>query len=278
MRSDQRATDYTTCMRLVPALCGATCATIALMGASCGGEDARGGQPLRVLAAASLADVIVELADRFEREADCRVVVSVGGSGSLRRQIEMGAPADVFVSADARQVAMLQRGGRTAPDSIERVAGNRLVIVVAQGADSDITSPADLRAPRVRRIAIANPEYAPAGRYAKEALIHCGVWADLEGKLVLAENVRHAALHARSGAVDAALVFESDLLGTDGLRRAHLFAADAHQRIDYVGAAIATTKHLPLARRFIEYLADDRNADTWRAHGFLPARSEESGS
>jgi len=265
-------------MKLLPALCVAACAAFSVMLTSCREGDGRGGEPLRVLAAASLADVIVELADRFEREADCRVMVSVGGSGSLRRQIEMGTPADVFVSADARQVAMLERGGRTAPGSLTRVAGNRLVIVVAEGADSVITSPADLRAPGVRRIAIANPEYAPAGRYAKEALTQCGVWSDVEGKLVLAENVRHAALHARSGAVDAAIVFESDLRGTDGLRRAHLFAGDAHERIDYVGATISTTKHLSLARRFLEFLVEDRNAGAWRAHGFLPAVSKESGS
>lgn len=261
--------------------------------------------PLRVFAAASLGDVVAELAEHFERESGVRVVVSFGGSATLRRQIELGAPADVFVSADARQVRMLERGGLVAlrqsaaarpgdvphpsgshpsalleggPPLVRRVAGNRLVIAVSTGSDVAIESPTGLGDSRVRRIAIANPEYAPAGRYAREALTRCGVWAHVESKLVLTENVRHAAMHIRSGAVEAAIVYGSDLRGASGLRSAYWFNAAAHEPIEYVAAVPARSTRVEVAGRFLEFVSAPERGAVWRAHGFVGAGPGEAGN
>ncbi|MFQ5413964.1 MAG: molybdate ABC transporter substrate-binding protein, partial [Phycisphaerae bacterium] len=207
------------------------------------------------------------------------VVVSSGASAALRAQIELGAPCDVFVSADARQVDMLVEHGLADADTRRVLARNRLVIVepdpnAGQAAPSLNHGPAmphALNHARYRRIAVANPAYAPAGRYARQALQRAGLWTALTPKLVFADNARNAARHAATAAVDAAIVYATDAAPFDNLTVVHAFPPDAHDPITYVAAAITRAHAHDRARALLDCLAAPRTAGVWMTHGFEPA-------
>jgi len=231
-------------------------------GAGCS-RDERGATSLRVLAAASLGDVVGELAAGSGEEEE----VSAGASGALRRQIELGTGCDVFISADPLHVDALIASGLLLGDTRTVLARNRLVVVFHEGQSTDAV--ARLMSPQCRRIAIGNPEYVPAGRYARQALEAAGVWEELQGKLVLTDDVRQAAAHVALGTVDAAVVYQSDAVQLEKCVAAELPDA-AHQPIMYVGAVHRAAADPDRASAFLRRIAADEAAAIWRKHGFIP--------
>ncbi len=230
--------------------------------------------PLTVLAAASLNDVMAEASGHFERVTHRQVVVSAGASGTLRRQIELGAPCDVFLSADPEQVNLLLSGGFLVASSVREVASNRLILAVQAGRAVPQSLTAILLDEAILRIAVPNPEYVPAGRYARQALKHAGCWHDVQTKLVLTDDVRAAERHLSLGTVDAAILYGTDVIATPQLTAAHVFAPDAHDPIRYVGAVVNRESVSPIAGEFLSFLAGDEAASMWRRHGFMsPAGS-----
>ena len=169
-----------------------------------------------VLAAASLNDALSEIGAAYTRAGGERVVLSFAGSGDLARQLLAGAPAAVFVSADAASVDQLQRAGRVAAGDRCDLLGNRLVVVRPAGSSLRIGSAADLAA--ARRIALADPEFVPAGRYARQWLESVGAWPQLRDRIVPALDVRAALAAAETRAVDAAIVYATDARLSRGRR------------------------------------------------------------
>lgn len=237
--------------------------------AGCSEGDAAGPGELEVLVAASLREVVADLAASFEEQTGGRVNLSAGASGSMRRQIELGAPCDVFISADGDQVDALIEKNRIHADSRRVLASNRLVVAVHQDSGTNFESMDQLKASTIRRICIANPAYAPAGRYAEQALKHLNLWDALEPKLVLADNVRDAANHVRIKAVDVAIIYASDVASTDELSEAFRIDEKAHQPIEYVGGAVTSGRAESLSRSFLTFLESDDAKARWRAHGFV---------
>lgn len=165
--------------------------------------------------AASLTEVVTaRCADFAARAPGVRCVVNSGGSGTLARQIEQGAPADLFISANREWIDYLHSQGLLDAASIAPLVGNRLVFV---GTPGPVTSLRDL--PRVRRVALGNPASVPAGAYAAAALRRAGIYDDLQraGQLVFAQDVRQAAVYAERGEVDGAFVYRSDALRLRGI-------------------------------------------------------------
>jgi len=226
-----------------------------------------------VLAAASLNDILDELAERFEKTHSAAVTISTGASGALCAQIELGAPCDVFLSADPALVDRLDAAGRVAPDSRCVLAQNRLVIAVAAPSVAGGDWPGALATEGVSRIALADPDSAPAGRYAKESLVKSNLWDRVSAKLVRAGDVRSAARLLAMRTVDAAIVYETDVAATRGVAAVHVFAAGMHAPIEYVGAVIESheTRSTPrktAAAGFLEFLQSDAAQAVWRKHGF----------
>jgi molybdate transport system substrate-binding protein len=164
------------------------------------------GPAITVFAAADLAFAFTELVPLFEQRSGARVTLVLGSSGTLARQIEHGAPADVFFSADRALVDDLARAGAIIPETRSLYAQGRLALAVSKRAGFAPRDLRDLERPEVRRIAIANPEHAPYGRAAKEALRALSLWERLRPRLVYGENIRHTLQFVQAGAVEAAIV------------------------------------------------------------------------
>ena len=217
-----------------------------------------------VAAASDLKFALDEIAARFERDTGKTVRLTYGSSGNFYRQIQQGAPFELFLSADEEYVSRLAQEGLTVDAGI-RYATGRIVLFVPKGSTVKADPAfADLRAAlddgRLRRLAIGNPEHAPYGRAAQQALAHAGLWPSLSGRLVLGENVSQAAQFAASGSAQAGIFALSLALAPD-------FAGKG----DYV--LIPEGWHEPLRQRAVLLR---RSGDTARAfHLFLqqpPAR------
>jgi molybdate transport system substrate-binding protein len=216
--------------------------------------------------AASLAEVVTaRCADFAARAPGVRCVINSGGSGVLARQIEQGAPVDLFVSANGEWIDYLRSRGLLDSASIAPLVGNRLVFV---GTPGPVTSLGDL--PRLRRIALGNPTSVPAGAYAAAALRKVGYYDDMQraGQLVFAQDVRQAAVYAERGEVDGAFVYRSDALR---LRRiAILFEVPGEFYPPIVVSMALTTGRAASseARAFWKDLQSPESLEAFAAAGF----------
>jgi molybdate transport system substrate-binding protein len=171
-------------------------------------------RPLRIAAAADVEPVFTSLAEQYRKKFGREVVLSFAASGALAKQIEHGAPFDLFVSASEAQIERLRSKGRLRPDSIRRYARGQLTIWTA-GDGPLPQSLAELASRTSLRIALAHPEHAPYGQAAVAALRQAGVYDAVSRRLVFAENVRQAQQFAESGNTDVAIIARS-LAGRSG--------------------------------------------------------------
>ncbi|MDX1388325.1 MAG: molybdate ABC transporter substrate-binding protein, partial [Acidobacteriota bacterium] len=166
-----------------------------------------------VSVAASLAPAFAEIARSYgERHPERTIRINTAASGILARQIEQGAPVDLFLSASPVEIDRLDRRNLLDPESITPIARGSMVLVVPVGS-SPPAGLVGLVDPVVERIAIGNPETVPQGRYAREALIRAGIWDRIRDRLVLGESAHQVLNYVVSGEVDAALVYNSDTTG-----------------------------------------------------------------
>lgn len=234
---------------------------------------------LTVFAAASLNDVVTELAENYQRTAPVSLRISTGASGALCTQIEQGAPCDLFLSADPALTRRLLAAGRLRKDAPRTLARNRLVLAVAAQVEPGTVWPEALKKPSVRRIAIADPDTAPAGRYAREALVSLKLWDALQPKLVRAGDVRGAAHYLAWHTVQAAIVYQTDVDATESLTPVYVFDETTHTPIEYVGAVVASggaaqgdsgrDTRADSARDFLAFLGSAAAAPVWRKYGFV---------
>jgi molybdate transport system substrate-binding protein len=227
-------------------------------------------QPLiLVFAAASLSDAIQEAAAAYEKAAHVKVKSSFDSSAVLARQIEAGAPADVFFSADTKWMDYLQSRSLIQSASRRNVLGNRLVLVAA--AQSRIQLKIAPHFPLAAalgsgRLATGDPDTVPAGRYARSALTTLGVWDELAPRLARAENVRVALLYVARGEAPLGIVYASDALADKAVRVVDTFPADTHEPIVYPIAL--TTSAKSQAAAFVAYLTALQGHDIFVKYGF----------
>ena len=231
-------------------------------------------RPLTVFAAASLKETLDEAAAVYARSGGGTVRVAYGASSALARQIEDGAPADVFVSADRDWMDALQRKGLVDARTRRDVAGNALVLVAPRTSPTAaiaLLRGVDLRPALGRdgRIALALTASVPAGKYGRAALQSLGAWSALQSRVVEAENVRTALqLVARSEAA-LGIVYASDAVAEPRVRVVARFAPSLHPRIVYPAARVRASSH-PQAAAFVDWLGTPAARTVFRRHGFLP--------
>jgi molybdate transport system substrate-binding protein len=182
------------------------CAIGGCGGSRQGSGGGSAGSPLRIAAASDLQSAFPVLAERFRASGGVAITPAFQSSGVLARQIEQGAPYDLFFAANEAFVRNLAVRSTIRPESVRIYARGSLVLVVHNEVAGQVKSLADLARPEIKRIAIANPETAPYGKAGKQALDRSGLWESLRPRIVIAESVRQALLHAQNGDAEAALV------------------------------------------------------------------------
>jgi molybdate transport system substrate-binding protein len=226
-------------------------------------------QQLTVSAAASLTQVFRDLAALFEQaHPGVTVRLNLGGSGVLLQQIAQGAPVDVLAAADA---ATIQRGierGLLDADTRMVFAANSLVLIVPAGEPGGLNRLEDLRASRVERIAIGKPAIVPVGSYAREALEVAGLWADLQAKLIQADNVRQVLEYVARGEVSAGFVYRTDACAMPEKVRVVL-TVQGRQPVTYPAAVVKESRRKALAGEFVQFLRLPAAREVLTRHGFL---------
>jgi len=231
-------------------------------------SNARAGT-VNVFAAASLTDSLKAIAAAYEKQSGDKVVFNFGASSFLARQIEEGAPADIFFSADEAKMDGLEKKGLIIKDTRVSRLSNSLVIVVATDHGAPITSPKDLATDKLKRLALAEPRTVPAGIYAKEYLQSQKLWPAVEARVVPTENVRAALAAVESGNAEAGIVYKTDASISKKVKVAYEVPGSDSPRISYPMAALRDAKDVKSARRFLDYLNSPNARTVFEQFGFI---------
>jgi molybdate transport system substrate-binding protein len=230
-------------------------------------------ETVTVFAAASLKEALDAAVKPFSDATGHKVVVSYAGSNALARQIEAGAPAAMFISADTDWVDYVQGKGLTLPETRRDLLTNDLVLIAPARSESKLAIAAGFAlgdALGSGRLAIANPDAVPAGKYGKAALTALGAWRGVERKLAPAENVRAALLLVSRGEAPFGIVYRTDALADPGVRIVDTFPAGSHPPIVY--PLVLLKGATPVARELATHLASPQSRETWKRFGFGGAR------
>ncbi len=223
-----------------------------------------------VFAAASLKNVLEKIGEDFEHHCDCKIIFSFAGSGTLARQITAGAPADLFISADKKWTRWLQKKNAVLGDTTQLIAGNRLVAAVSINA----ILPLRKGVPQLEylsnlfengRIAIADPQSVPAGRYGRQALEQLGLWQQLSAQMVYGENVRVSLSLAARGDIKSAIVYFSDVKIEPRVKVAYIFDEENHDKIHYPASLVRTGIK---ASEFMRHLVSPPAKKVFKRFGF----------
>ncbi len=223
-----------------------------------------------IFAAASLKEAMDEQARQFEAGTGHKVIVSYGASSALARQIEAGAPADVFVSADLDWMDYLDRRHLLAPGTRIDLLRNTLVLIAPASSKAGLKIGPNFglaAALGQDRLAMANPDSVPAGKYGKAALQKLGVWPAVERKLARAENVRAALVLVSRGEAPFGIVYSTDALSDPRVRIVDTFPPDSYPPIVYPAALIAASKSAA-AKALLDRLRSVQARSVWEKYGF----------
>jgi len=248
-------------------LAGAVLGCLLALGAALAAPEATAPSTLTVFAAADLAFAFRELAPKFEQTAGARVTLVLGSTGNLAKQIEHGAPADVFFAADQTFVDDLLAKGALIAETRALYAQGRIVLATARAAGPTLTGLPQLLEARVRRVAIANPAHAPYGRAAEQALRAAGLWDAVKPKLVYGENIRHALQFVESGAADAGIVALS-VANVPAIDHVPIDPA-LHGRLDQAVAVVRRSARPGLGLAFIQFVNGPEGRPVMKKYGFL---------
>jgi molybdate transport system substrate-binding protein len=232
---------------------------------------------ITVSAAISLKDALDELGPIFQVQqhrknggSGTAVTFNYGGSGTLARQIEQGAPVDVFFSAAEKQMDELAAQGLIVADTRRDLVGNALVLI-APAQSTALHSFQDLSNAAVKTIALGETSTVPAGMYARQTLEHLGLFAAVEKKIVYAKDVRAVLTYVETGNADAGLVYQTDANTSTKVRVVAVAPADSHDPILYPAAVLRDAKDKAAARAFLEFLQGSDARAVFQKYGFTSA-------
>jgi molybdate transport system substrate-binding protein len=227
---------------------------------------------LLVAAAANLTDVFADIGQRFTNKTGIKVVFSFGATADLAKQIENGAPFDVFAAADREHVEALDRAGLLTPGSSATYARGRLVLWSPPGSRHIAQRVEDITGKEFDRISIAKPDVAPYGRAAVESLQHLGIWNQIESRVVYAQNVSQAKQYAATG--NAEVAFIPLALVKPGEGTYIEVSEDLHQPIHQALGVIRSSTKQDAARQFANFLLSEEGQQLMISKGYLAAISK----
>ncbi|WP_376087170.1 molybdate ABC transporter substrate-binding protein [Roseomonas sp. CCTCC AB2023176] len=232
---------------------------------------ARAQEPVTVFAAASLTDALRDLSRQWEGRGNPAPRLSFAASSALARQIEQGAPADLFMSADEPWADYLQQRNLLAESTRTSPLGNALVLIAPANAARpvEVTRTTDIAALLGNgRLAMGDPSNVPAGRYAQEALAWMGQWDRVGPRIARADNVRSALLLVERGEAPLGIVYATDAAASQGVRVIGTFPAESHTPVTYPFALTRRGAGNDRARALLDFLRGPEAAPTWRRYGF----------
>lgn len=246
------------------------CSLILTVSCGSGGNDSESIE-LTLSAAASLKDVMENIEIIYEQQnPNISLTLNLASSGSLRQQIEQGAPVDVFISAAPEYVNALQEKKLIVEETHRDLLKNTMVLIVPKENSASINSFQDLSTANYQQISIGEPESAPAGKYAKEVLTNLGIFDEIEAKIVYAKDVRQVLNYVAAGNVDAGIVYRTDANISDAVAIVETAAENTHSPIVYPIAAIEGTKNLEAAKELINFMFASEAKAVFEKYGFTP--------
>ncbi len=223
-----------------------------------------------VLAAASLQESLTEAANAWAAKGHAKPVISFAASSALARQVIAGAPADLFLSADEEWMDAVAKAGLLRPGTRTTLLGNRLVLIAPASSKVRLTPTrgfALAKALGTGRLALADPDAVPAGKYAKAALTYLGVWSGIAAKVAPAENVRAAMALVERGAAPLGIVYATDARASKAVRTVGIFPAASHPPIRYPVAILKASRNRD-ATGFRIFLLSKQGRAIFARHGF----------
>jgi molybdate transport system substrate-binding protein len=235
-----------------------------------GGTPAHADSEIIVSAAISLNNAFEDIGRIFqERNPDTKLLFNFGASGDLARQIEAGAPVDVFASAARKDMDDLDRKGLIIKGTRKDFAENRVVLILPAKSAIHVTSFDGLLRREIQSIAIGNPKTVPAGRYTEEVLRHFNLWDAIKDRLIFAENVRQVLDYVARGEVDAGTVYATDaLIRAREVRIVAEAPEQSHTPVVYPIAVVMGSKREVLAREFVAMLSSEEGKKILEKYGF----------
>ena len=229
------------------------------------------GDEVTVSAAISLKDVLDEISALYRADnPQVSIHFNLGASGTLQRQIEEGAPVDIFISASPAQMDSLALRGLILADTRKDLVKNSVVLIASEGRQT-IAGFQDLVRPDIKVIAIGDPQTVPAGKYAREVLTHFGLYDKLKPKFVLAKDVRQVLTYVETGNADAGIVYLTDARTSTRVSVVATAPEESHSPVIYPVAIIAGSKNMAAAKTFEEFLLGSQASAMFKKYGFVPA-------
>ena len=245
--------------------------TVGLMGFIVGCGKAKEEVQLNISAAASLKEAMSDIQEEYKKEnSNVELVVNYGSSGSLQRQIEEGAPCDVFISAGKKQMKTLEEKELLILDTNKDLVKNELVLISSK--DSKITSVDELNEANIKKIALGEPSSVPAGKYADESLTNLNIKSEVEDKLVFAKDVKEVLAWVQSGNADVGFVYYSDAKNNDKVKIVEKISEQYHSPITYPISVIKSTKNKEESKKFEEFLLDDKGQSILEKYGYSKSK------
>ncbi|MHB1651820.1 MAG: molybdate ABC transporter substrate-binding protein [Desulfitobacteriaceae bacterium] len=234
------------------------------------GADNSKGQSKEIFipAAVSLQAALTELEKSYVgKHPDVKLTFTFGASGTLQKQIEQGAPADLFISAGKSQMDALGKKNLLETGTRVDLLSNELVLITGKD-NNNIGSMQDLTKPQVKRIAIGSPDSVPAGKYAQDSLKALTLWDTLQPKFVFANDVAQVLNYVETGNAEAGLVYRSDAKLSDKVKVAYAVPDTAHTLIVYPAAVLTNSKNKDIAGNFLKYLESSEAQQVFARYGF----------
>ena len=242
--------------------------------AAAGSVNAQPSKEITVSAAISLKNAFEEIGKLFESQnTGAKVVFNFGASGDLVRQIEGGAPVDVFASAAQKDMDQIDTKGLIDGATRFNFVKNTVVLIQSASSTLEIKGFEDLLKPEIKMISIGNPQTVPAGKYAQEVFTHFKIWEGISKKLVLAENVRQVLDYVTKNEVDAGVVYATDAAVQAGkIKIVATAPTGSHKPVVYPVAMVKSSKNEAMAKAFITMLKADEGMHILKKYGFESAQ------
>ena len=225
---------------------------------------------LHVSAAASLKDALAEIQKNYQaKNPNVMILYNLAASGTLQKQIEQGAPADLFISAAPKQMNELEEKNLTNKATRKNLVENKLVVVVPLDSKLTIAKFEDLTQAGVQKVAVGETATVPAGQYAQQVLTKLGIWDAIKGKAVFAKDVRTVLAYTETGNVEAGIVYKTDAASSQKVKVVATAPEGTHEPIIYPMAVLSGAKQAKVAEDFANYLYSAESKAIFEKNGFV---------